>query len=70
MKTKEIKKLTVKELQEKFRELQNQLTKERAQVSRGTQSKNPMIIRNTRKAIAQILQMLATKREVEVTKKA
>ncbi|MEK6920664.1 MAG: 50S ribosomal protein L29, partial [Nanoarchaeota archaeon] len=52
MKAKDIQKLTVKEMQEKLRELQSQLTKERAQVARGTQSKNPMLIKNTRKAIA------------------
>ncbi len=70
MKAKDIQKLTVKEMQEKLRELQGQLTKERAQVARGTQSKNPMLIKNTRKAIARIMQLLATKKEVEVATKA
>ncbi|MEK6867374.1 MAG: 50S ribosomal protein L29 [Nanoarchaeota archaeon] len=70
MKAKDIQKLTVKEMQEKLRELQSQLTKERAQVARGTQSKNPMLIKNTRKAIARIMQLLATKKEVEVATKA
>ncbi len=70
MKTKDLQKLTVKELKEKFSEMQNQLIKERAQAARGTQSKNPMIIKNTRKAIARILQLLATKKEGEVVKKA
>lgn len=70
MKAKDIQKLTVKEMQEKLRELQGQLTKERAQVARGTQSKNPMLIKNTRKAIARIMQLLATKKEVEVVTKA
>ncbi len=69
MKAKDLQKLTVKELNEKLSEMQNQLIKERAQAARGTQSKNPMIIKNTRKVIARIMQLLATKK-VEVVKKA
>jgi ribosomal protein L29 len=61
MKAKELRKLTVKELQEKYGEMQAQLIKERAQVARGTQSKNPHIIKNTRKSIARILTILTTK---------
>lgn len=70
MKAKELQKLTVKELNEKLNEMQNQLIKERAQAARGTQAKNPMIIKNTRKAIARIMQLLAAKKEVEDVKKA
>lgn len=70
MKAKDLQKLTIKELNEKLSEMQNQLIKERAQAARGTQSKNPMIIKNTRKVIARIMQLLATKKELEVVKKA
>ena len=68
MKAKELAKLTEKELIEKLREMKNQLIKERAQVARGTQTKNPMIIRNTRKTIARIMQIVGAKKEG--TKKA
>ena len=68
MKAKELAKLTEKELVEKLREMKNQLIKERAQVARGTQTKNPMIIRNTRKTIARIMQIVGAKKEG--TKKA
>ncbi len=61
MKAKELQKLPVKELEEKLVELQNQLIKERAQAARGTQNKNPHIIRNIRKNSARILTVLTTK---------
>ncbi|MFA4917370.1 MAG: 50S ribosomal protein L29 [Syntrophales bacterium] len=67
MKKTDLQKLGQKELEEKLRELQQQLIKERAQIARGTQVKNPYIIKNTRKAIARILQLLQQK---EVTQKA
>lgn len=67
MKNTELQKLGKKELEEKLRELQQQLIKERAQVARGTQVKNPYIIKNTRKAIARIVQLLQQK---EVMQKA
>lgn len=63
MKQEELSKLTEKELNEKLRELKIQLIKERAQVARGTQSKNPMLIKNTRKTIARIMQLLGAKKE-------
>lgn len=63
MKQEELKKLTQKELSEKLKELNVQLIKERAQAERGTQTKNPMIIKNTRKTIARIMQLLAVKKE-------
>ncbi len=63
MKQEELKKLTEKELNEKLRELKTQLIKERAQAARGTQSKNPMLIKNTRKTIARIMQLLGAKKE-------
>lgn len=69
MKKTDIRKMGEMELEQKLRELQQQLIKERAQVCRGTQVKNPYIIKNTRKAIAQILQLLA-KKQKEVTHKA
>lgn len=58
MKAKEVQKLTKKEVQEKIRELKNQLIKERAQVARGTQSKNPKMIQNIRKTIARCMAVL------------
>ena len=67
MKKTDLQKLGKKELEEKLRELQQQLIKERAQVARGTQVKNPYIIKNTRKAIARIVQLLQQK---EVMQKA
>ncbi|MFA6889008.1 MAG: 50S ribosomal protein L29 [Candidatus Woesearchaeota archaeon] len=67
MKKTDIQKLGKEDLEEKLRELQRQLIKERAQVARGIQVKNPYIIKNTRKAIARILQLL---RQKEVTQKA
>lgn len=63
MKAKEFQKMTVKELQEKYAELQTQLIKERGQANRGTQNKNPHIIMNTRKNIARIMAILGTKKE-------
>ncbi len=68
MKKKDIQKMGEKELEQKLHELRQQLIKERGQVSRGTQVKNPYIIKNTRKAIAHILQLLA-KKQKEVTHK-
>ncbi len=62
MKQQELSKLTEKELSEKLRELKLQLVKERAQAARGTQTKNPMIIKNTRKTIARIMQLVAVKK--------
>ncbi|MBI5072525.1 50S ribosomal protein L29 [Candidatus Woesearchaeota archaeon] len=62
MKQQELSKLTEKELNEKLRELSTQLIKERAQAVRGTQSKNPMLIKNTRKTIARIMQLLNVKK--------
>jgi len=70
MNTKDLNKLTVKELKDKHAELQTQLIKERAQVARGTQSKNPFIIKNTRKSIARIMTILATKEDKEENKEA
>ncbi len=67
MKKTDLQKLGKKELEEKLRELQQQLIKERGQVARGTQVKNPYIIKNTRKAIARIVQLLQQK---EVMQKA
>ncbi len=69
MKTKDLIKLTEKEKKEKVHELQQQLVKERAQAHRGTQTKNPMLIKNTRKTIAKLLQLLHRKK-MEDTKKA
>lgn len=63
MKQKELSKLTEKELKEKLGELKNQLVKERAQAARGTQTKNPMIIKNTRKTIARIMQLVSAKKQ-------
>ena len=68
MKAKEVQKLTKKEVQDKLRELKNQLIKERAQVARGTQSKNPMMIKNIRKNIARCMAYF-TKRETEQEKR-
>jgi ribosomal protein L29 len=65
MKTKELQKLTVKELQGKHQEIQTQLIKERAQIARGTASKNPYIIKNSKKAIARILTILTTKEKIK-----
>ena len=62
MKQQELSKLTEKELSEKLRELKLQLVKERAQAARGTQTKNPMIIKNTRKTIARIMQLVTVKK--------
>lgn len=63
MKAKEMQKLTKKEVQEKLRELKNQLIKERAQVARGTQSKNPKLIQNIRKTIARCMVVLGKEEE-------
>lgn len=63
MKAKEVQKLTKKELQEKMKELKNQLIKERAQVARGTQSKNPKMIHNIRKTIARCMAVLGEEKE-------
>lgn len=69
MKAKELQKVSVKELEEKGAELQNQLIKERAQAARGTQSKNPHMIKNLRKNNARILTILATKKGKEEAQK-
>ncbi len=65
MKVKELQKASVKDLQGKLAELQSQLIKERAQAARGTQNKNPHMIRNIRKNNARILTILATKKGKE-----
>ncbi len=70
MKQKDLKKLTIKELNEKLMELENQLIKERAQVARGTQTKNPMIIKNLRKTIARVMQLGSQQKNKEVVHKA
>jgi len=66
MKAKEFQKMTLKELQEKYAELQTQLIRERGQATRGTQSKNPHIIKNTRKNIARMMAIFRMKEEGKI----
>ncbi len=61
MKAKEIRSLTVDEMESKLAELQDKLFKQRFQKSLG-QAENPNKLKETRKDIARILTILAEKR--------
>jgi len=61
MKAKEIRSLTVSEMENKLAELQDKLFKQRIQKSLG-QAENPHKIKDTRKDIARLLTILAEKR--------
>lgn len=61
MKAKEIRSLTVDEINNKLIEFQDKLFKQKFQKALG-QSENPYKIRNTRKDIARMLTILAEKR--------
>ncbi len=61
MKAKEIKAMTVDEIQNKLTELQDKLFKQKIQKSLG-QADNPHKLRGTRKDIAKLLTILTEKR--------
>ncbi len=61
MKAKEIRSMTVEEIESKIAELQDKLFKQKFQKALG-QSDNPHKIRHTRKDIARLLTILAEKR--------
>lgn len=61
MKAKEIKAMTVNEIQNKLTELQDKLFKQKIQKSLG-QAENPYKLRETRKNIAKLLTILTEKR--------
>ena len=61
MKAKEIRSLTVSEMENKLAELQDKLFKQRIQKSLG-QAENPHKMKDTRKDIARLLTILAEKR--------
>ena len=61
MKAKEIKSMTVSEIENKITESQDKLFKQRIQKSLG-QSENPYKIRDTRRDIARLITILAEKR--------
>lgn len=61
MKAKEIRSMTVSEVENKLAELQDKLFKQRIQKTLG-QSENPHKINETRKDIARLLTILAEKR--------
>lgn len=62
MKTKEIATMSAKELNEKLAELSKELIKDRAASATGTTPKSPAKIRNNKRTIARIHQILASKR--------
>lgn len=59
IKTKDLRAMPKKELEEKINELRKELMKENAQVATGTIPKNPGNIRNIKKTIARIHTILA-----------
>ncbi|MEN8154224.1 MAG: 50S ribosomal protein L29 [Acidobacteriota bacterium] len=61
MKAKEIKAMTVDEIENKLTELQDKLFKQKIQKSLG-QTENPYKLRETRKDIAKLLTILTEKR--------
>lgn len=67
MKIKDLKAMPVEELRAKKHELMNELIKERAQAATGTVSKSPSKIKLSKRTIARINTILASK---EVNKKA
>lgn len=74
MKFKEIKALETSEVKSKLTELRKELIKLNAQVATGTALKNPGQLKQTKKGIARILNLLhnkeSKKETVEVSKKA
>jgi ribosomal protein L29 len=59
MKFKELKAMSKEEIQGKLKELKMELIKGNAQVATGTVPKNPGQLRQTKKAIAKILQIMS-----------
>lgn len=62
MKSKEIRSMTVDEIESKLTELQDKLFKQKIQKTLG-QSENPFKIRDTRRDIARLITILAEKRK-------
>jgi large subunit ribosomal protein L29 len=62
MKSKEIRSMTIDEIQSKLTELQDKLFKQKIQKTLG-QSENPFKIRDTRRDIARLITILAEKRK-------
>ncbi|MCX6582357.1 MAG: 50S ribosomal protein L29 [Candidatus Aminicenantes bacterium] len=62
MKSKEIRSMTIDEIQSKLTELQDKLFKQKIQKTLG-QSENPYKIRDTRRDIARLITILAEKRK-------
>lgn len=60
MKSKEIRSMTIDEIQSKLTELQDKLFKQKIQKTMG-QSENPFKIRDTRRDIARLITILAEK---------
>ena len=60
MKSKEIRSMTIDEIQSKLTELQDKLFKQKIQKTLG-QSENPFKIRDTRRDIARLITILAEK---------
>ena len=58
MRYKELKSMSIGELNSKLIELRKELMKQNTQRATGTQLKNPLIIRTIRKDIAKILSLL------------
>ncbi|MDQ1350964.1 MAG: large subunit ribosomal protein [Acidobacteriota bacterium] len=62
MKSKEIRSMTIDEIESKLTELQDKLFKQKIQKKMG-QSENPFKIRDTRRDIARLITILAEKRK-------
>lgn len=62
MKSKEIRSMTIDEIESKLTELQDKLFKQKIQKTLG-QSENPFKIRNTRRDIARLITISAEKRK-------
>ncbi|HLP59274.1 MAG TPA: 50S ribosomal protein L29 [Candidatus Deferrimicrobium sp.] len=62
MKSKEIRSMTIDEIESKLTELQDKLFKQKIQKTLG-QSENPFKIRDTRRDIARLITILAEKRK-------
>ena len=68
MKFKELKSMSREEIESKLKELKMELVKSNAQVATGTVPKNPGQLKQTKKAIAKIRQLLSTGAEAKSQK--
>jgi large subunit ribosomal protein L29 len=61
MKSKQLNSLSVDELKKKLLELRKEMIKHNSQVAAGASVKSPALIRNTKRTIARIIQVIENK---------